>query len=547
MTDFDHASDMPDELTGGDRGPESPASASPHSDDTESTPVREEPQPEAASELTEHVAPKRAARSGKRSAAKSARPRTRRPSRAKVVPHLTPAERVARGKAARADVGRSVHGEWESPSNRRDPVDLLEEQAATRVQELVPIRYGRMLVSPFTFFRGAAYLMASDLAKAPRTGLHVQLCGDAHLSNFGVYAAPDRRLVFDVNDFDETLPGPFEWDLKRLVASFAVAGRDRGFSAKQRQTINRAVTEAYRKAMRSFAGMDTLALWYARIEVDQIVELFRQQAGKKQRKQADRDIAKARTKDSLAAFAKLTHLVDGEPRIVSNPPLIVPVEELVQPGTRSSHGEFLHGLVRSYWETLPGDRRRLLERFRYVDSARKVVGVGSVGTRAWILLLLGRDEGDPLFLQAKEAQASVLEPFLGKSAFPEHGQRVVEGQQLTQAASDIMLGWLRVTDLEGVDRDFYIRQLWDSKGSADVEKMNPKSMRIYAEVCGAALAMSHARSGDAIAIDSYLGRSDRLDQALATFAETYADQNAKDYEALEATVASGRVKAETGV
>jgi uncharacterized protein (DUF2252 family) len=546
MNDVDHASDTPDELTGGDRGPESPAGASPDGDDTESTLVTAEPPSEAASEPTEQ-APKGAARSGKRSSAKSTAPRTRRASRAKGVPHLTPAERVARGKAARADVGRSVQGEWKPPSNRRDPVDLLQEQATTRVQELVPIRYGRMLVSPFTFFRGAAYLMAADLADVPRTGLQVQLCGDAHLSNFGMYAAPDRRLVFDVNDFDETLPGPFEWDLKRLVASFAVAGRDRGFDAKQRQTINRAVTQAYRKAMKSFAGMDTLALWYARIEVDQIVELFRPQAGKKQRKQADREIAKARTKDSLAAFAKLTHLVDGEPRIVSNPPLIVPVEELAPPGTRSGHGEFLHGLVRSYWETLPGDRRRLLERFRYVDSARKVVGVGSVGTRAWIVLLLGRDESDPLFLQAKEAQASVLEPFLGKSAFSEHGQRVVEGQQLTQAASDIMLGWLRATDLEGVDRDFYIRQLWDSKGSADVETMNPRSMRIYATVCGAALARSHARSGDAIAIASYLGRSDQLDRALATFAETYADQNAKDYEALEAAVASGRVKAETGV
>jgi uncharacterized protein (DUF2252 family) len=540
MTEYDHSTETPEGLTGGDRGPEPEplADASPVGDDAES---------ETASEPAEQVAPKRASRSAKRSAAKSAQPRTRLPSRAKVVPHPTPAERAGRGKAARADVGRSVHGEWESPSNRRDPVNLLEEQAATRVPELVPIRYGRMLASPFAFFRGAASVMASDLADVPRTGLQVQLCGDAHLSNFGIYAAPDRRLVFDVNDFDETLPGPFEWDLKRLVASFAVAGRDRGFDAKQRQTINRAVTSAYRRAMKTFAGMDTLALWYARIEVDQIVELFRSQAGKRQRKQANRDIGKARTKDSLAAFAKLTHLVDGEPRIVSNPPLIVPVEELVQPGTRGGHGEFLHGLVRSYWETLPGDRRRLLERFRYVHSARKVVGVGSVGTRAWIVLLLGRDESDPLFLQAKEAQASVLEPFLGKSVFSEHGQRVVEGQRLTQAASDIMLGWLRATDLDGVDRDFYVRQLWDSKGSADVETLNPKSMRIYAKVCGAALAQSHARSGDAIAIDSYLGRSDRLDRALATFAETYAEQNAKDYEALEAAVASGRVEAETGV
>jgi uncharacterized protein (DUF2252 family) len=389
--------------------------------------------------------------------------------------------------------------------------------------------------------------MASDLAEAPRTGLQVQLCGDAHLSNFGAFASPDRRLVFSVNDFDETLPGPFEWDLKRLVASFAVAGRDRGFDAKQRQKINRAVTQAYRRAMKSFAGMDTLELWYRRIEVDEISRLFRQQAGKKQRKQADRAVAKARTKDSLKAFAKLTHLVDGEPRIVSDPPLIVPIEELVQPGEQGGLDESLHDLYRSYRETLPGDRRRLLERFRYLHAARKVVGVGSVGTRAYIVLLLGRDESDPLFLQIKEAEASVLEPFLGKSAFSQHGQRVVEGQHLTQAASDIMLGWLRATNLDGVERDYYVRQLWDSKGSVDVDTMNPKSLRMYAQLCGAALAKSHARSGDAIAIASYLGGSDATDRALSAFGEAYAEQNDLDYDALKAAAASGRVKVEVGV
>jgi uncharacterized protein (DUF2252 family) len=495
----------------------------------------------------ESSAPRRASRAPRKPAAKGSTPRGARPSRAKGIPHLTPGERVARGKKARAEVGRTGLGEWAPPSNRRDPVDLLEEQAATRVEELVPIRYGRMLVSPFTFFRGAAYLMASDLAEAPRTGLRTQLCGDAHLSNFGAFASPDRRLVFDINDFDETLPGPFEWDLKRLVASFAVAGRDRRFDAKQRQTINRAVTQAYRKAMKGFAGMDTLELWYARIEMDEILQVFRQQPGKKQRKQADRDVAKARTKDSLKAFSKLTQLVDGEPRIVSEPPLIVAAEELVQPGEQGGLDEHVNGLIRSYWETLPGDRRLLLERFRYVHSARKVVGVGSVGTRAWIVLLLGRDESDPLFLQAKEAEASVLEPFLGKSAFSQHGQRVVEGQRLTQAASDIMLGWLRVTDLDGVERDYYVRQLWDSKGSADVETMNAKSLRMYAQLCGAVLAKSHARSGDAIAIASYLGGSDAADRALSAFGEAYADQNDRDYEALKAAVASGRVKAELGV
>jgi uncharacterized protein (DUF2252 family) len=544
MNNFDHPTHMP-EPTGDHRAAEPSAVTSPsRADEIESTPVLEGPPSEPASEPTQPPTPGRAAQSGKRPAAK--RPRARH-SKAKVVPHLTPAERAARGKAERAEVGRSAHGEWQPPSNRRDPVDLLEEQAATRVPELVPIRYGRMLVSPFTFFRGAAYVMASDLARLPRTGLDVQLCGDAHLSNFGAYAAPDRRLVFSVNDFDETLPGPFEWDLKRLVASFAVAGRDRGFDAKQRLTINRAVTSAYRAAMKDFAGMGTLALWYARIDVEQIVQLFSQQASTKQTTQLERDVAKARTKDSLKAFAKLTHLVDGEPRIAGDPPLIVPVEDLLQPGEREGLDEFLHGLVRSYRQTLPGDRRRLLERFRYAHAARKVVGVGSVGTRAWIVLLLGRDEGDPLFLQVKEAEASVLEQFLGKSAFAEHGQRVVEGQQLTQSASDIMLGWLRVSDADGVERDFYVRQLWDEKGSAAVEAMSAKSMRTYANVCGWALARAHARSGDAIAISSYLGKGDKLDQAMASFAESYADQNERDYQALVDAVDSGRVTAETGL
>ncbi len=562
MTDDDHTGETAD--TAADwmratREPERPEHASPHGDDAGPAPAGEHPRPEAEpasaeppaptalSPVAQSPSPKRAPRSPRQPAAKSSAPRGRRPSRAKVVPHLTPAERAARGKAARAEVGRSVHAEWSSPANRRDPVDLLEAQASTRVQELVPIRYGRMLVSPFTFYRGAACVMASDLSGGPRTALEVQLCGDAHLSNFGVYAASDRRLVFDINDFDETLPGPFEWDLKRLVASFAVAGRDRGFGAKQRQAINRAVTRAYRTAMRDFAGMGTLAVWYARIDADEIVQLFQRQASKKQTARIDRNVAKARTKDSLAAFAKLTHLVDGEPQIVGDPPLIVPVEDLVPPRDGGSLEEFLHGLIRSYRQTLPGDRRRLLERFRYVHAARKVVGVGSVGTRAWIVLMVGRDESDPLFLQAKQAEASVLEPFLRKSAFSHHGQRVVEGQQLTQAASDIMLGWLRTTDVENVDRDFYVRQLWDSKGTAAIETMNPKMMATYANVCGWALAKSHARSGDAIAIASYLGSSDALDRALSAFGESYAEQNDLDYQALKTAAASGRVKAEIGV
>ena len=460
-------------------------------------------------------------------------------------PHLTPGERAARGKAARAEVPRSVHGEWQPASDRRDPVELLEEQAATRLPELVPVRYGRMLVSPFTFFRGAAYPMAADLADAPRTGLHVQLCGDAHLSNFGVFAAPDRRLVFSVNDFDETLPGPFEWDVKRLVASFAVAGRDRGFDAKQRKLINTTVTRSYREAVKAFAGMRNLDLWYARIQLEDLERAARRGTAK-QRKRFETNVAKARTKDNLKAFTKLTEIVDGEPRIAGDPPLIVPIEDVAPPADHDRLDDYLRGVMRSYRRTLTADRRSLLERFRYVHAARKVVGVGSVGTRVWIMLLLGRDRDDPLFLQFKEGETSVLEPFLGKSRFANHGQRVVEGQRLMQAAGDIMLGWIRAEDPAGQSRDFYIRQLWDGKGSALVELMDPQAMTIYAELCGRTLAKAHARSGDAIAIASYLGGGDRFDRALASFAETYADQNERDYRALREAARSGRVAAETG-
>jgi uncharacterized protein (DUF2252 family) len=462
------------------------------------------------------------------------------------VRHLTPAERAARGKAARAEVPRSVHGEWQPASDRRDPVELLEEQAAARVPELVPLRYGRMLVSPFTFFRGAAYPMAADLAGAPRTGLEVQLCGDAHLSNFGVFAAPDRRLVFSVNDFDETLPGPFEWDVKRLVASFAVAGRDRGFDERQRKSITTTVTRSYRAAMKAFAEMGNLDLWYARVQLEDLERAARR-GNAKQRRRFEKNVAKARTKDSLRAFAKLTEMVDGEPRIVSDPPLIVPIEEIVPPADHHRLDDYMRGVIRSYRRTLATDRRRLLERFRYVHAARKVVGVGSVGTRAWIMLLIGRDRADPLFLQFKEAQTSVLEPFLGESTFANHGQRVVEGQRLMQAASDIMLGWIRVDGQDGVKRDFYIRQLWDAKGSAIVEAMSPRTMTIYAGMCGWTLARAHARSGDAVAIASYLGGGDRFDRALAAFAEAYADQNERDYDALAGAAASGRIRAETGL
>ncbi len=460
------------------------------------------------------------------------------------VAHFTVAERTARGRAARADVPRRSHAAWEAAPNRSDPVELLEEQAKSRVEELVPIRYGRMLVSPFTFYRGAAYIMAADLADMPRTGLHAQLCGDAHLSNFGIYAAPDRRLVFDTNDFDETLPGPFEWDLKRLVASFAVAGRDRGFDQKRREPINLAVTRSYREGMAEFASMRTFDLWYSRIDVDAAFASLAPQVSAKAVARAERTTAKARTKDSLAAFKKLTRVVDGEPRIVSDPPLIVPISELF---TDDQAIEAARHVIREYRRTLQGDRRHLLERFRLVDAARKVVGVGSVGTRAFIILFLGHDDDDPLFLQMKEAQASVLEPFLGKSAFRNHGQRVVEGQRLMQAASDTMLGWIRAKGIDGVERDYYLRQLWDAKGSAMIEVMEPKTMAAYAQLCGRALARAHARSGDAVAISAYLGTSDAFDRALASFAESYADQNERDYAALKAAVDSGRIEAQTGL
>ena len=401
-----------------------------------------------------------------------------------------------------------------------------------------------MLVSPFTFYRGAAYIMAADLAGLPRTPLRAQLCGDAHLSNFGVYAAPDRRLVFDTNDFDETLRGPFEWDLKRLVASFAVAGRDRGFGEDRRRAINLAVSRSYREAMTRFATMRTLDVWYSRIDIEDVFARLSSEVSAKVVKRAERNEAKARTRDSLAAFRKLTCVVDGEPRIVSDPPLIVPIPELF---TDEQAMEATRLVIREYRRTLQDDRRHLLEHFRLVDAARKVVGVGSVGTRAFILLFLGRDDEDPLFLQMKEAQASVLEPFLGKSSFASHGQRVVEGQRLMQAASDTMLGWIHVTGFDGVERNFYLRQLWDSKGSALIDAMEPRTMEAYATLCGETIARAHARSGDAVAISSYLGKSDAFGRALADFAEAYADQNERDYAALKAAADSGRIAVEAGL
>ena len=467
--------------------------------------------------------------------------------RTRDVQQFTPSERAARGKDARRDVPRSVHGEWQPGAMRRDPVDLLEEQGETRLAELGPIRYGRMLASPFAFFRGAAYLMAADLADGPRTGLHAQLCGDAHLSNFGIFAAPDRRRVFSINDFDETLPGPFEWDVKRLAASFAVAGREGGFSDAERRAVTTTAVRQYREAMATFAEMRNIEVWYTRLDLAGILEHFRRTASGKQMKRLHANVVNANTKDSLRALSKLCRTVDGELRIVGRPPLVTPIEDVL-PGAERAHLEdVVRRMIRAYRRTLPRDRRNLLESYRYVHAARKVVGVGSVGARTWILLLVGRDHDDPLFLQFKEAQMSVLEPFLGKSHFTQHGQRVVEGQRMMQAAPDILLGWERIVTIDGQKRDFYIRQLWDSKGSADVELMDPAALEAYGRICGWTLARAHARSGDRVAIAGYLGNGASFDRAMASFAETYADQNERDYRTLQEAVGSGRVAAEPGV
>jgi uncharacterized protein (DUF2252 family) len=475
---------------------------------------------------------------------------TRSPARKPVrtVAHLSPDERVARGKAARNEVPRASHGRWEPATNRPDPVALLAEQAESRVPELVPIRYGRMMVSPFTFYRGAALIMATDLSTTPRSGLITQLCGDAHLSNFGVFASPERKLMFDINDFDETAPGPWEWDVKRLAASFEIAGRDRGFSAQERHSIVAAGVAEYRTRMRQAADMRNLDVWYAHIDVDALFGQLKSQATGKERAKAAANIAKARTRDSMQAFSKLTHEVDGQRRIVSDAPLIVPIEDVAPAGSdlEQLEGE-LRQLIQSYRSTLETDRRRLLEDFRYVHAARKVVGVGSVGTRAWVLLMIGRDEQDPLFLQAKEAQESVLERFVGKSQYRNHGERVVAGQRLMQAASDIFLGWQRVTGMDGQVRDFYLRQLRDWKGSAEVDTMAASLMALYSRICGATLARAHARSGDRIAIASYMGRGDTFDEAIADFSSAYADQNERDYQALVDAVSSGRITAQSGL
>ena len=456
------------------------------------------------------------------------------------------AGRAEWGRAARRRTPRSIHATWTPAADRTDPVALLEEQAATRVPELVPIRYARMMVSPFTFYRGAALIMAADLAGTPDSGITVQLCGDAHLSNFGVFGTPERKLVFDVNDFDETLPGPWEWDLKRLAASFEVAGRYRGFSDADRRAINQEVGRGYRSWMRLAAESPVLFTWYDQLDAEQLDEFVRtarqaDRVGAKQVKRTDAALAKARTKDSMSAASKLVTTVDGELRIAADPPLIVPIEDLSGHAREDDENE-MRELLRTYQATLPLARHPVQD-FTYLHMARKVVGVGSVGTRAWILLLRGRDDADVLLLQAKEAEASVLERFLPPSEYENHGERVVRGQRLMQAASDIFLGWQRATGVDGADRDFYVRQLHDWKGAADPEVMVPSGAKLYAAICGETLAHAHARSGDRVAIAAYLGASDRFDVTIAEFASAYADQNDRDYAAFKDAVASGRLEA----
>ncbi|MFD3808961.1 DUF2252 domain-containing protein [Streptomyces sp. NPDC058619] len=462
----------------------------------------------------------------------------------RAVPASTPEERAAYGKEARRRAPRSEHAVYRPSPDRSDPLAILEAQSLARVPELVPIRYSRMSESPFRFYRGAAAIMASDLAGSPDSGITAQLCGDAHLLNFRLLASPERRLMFDINDFDETLPGPWEWDVKRLSTSLVIAARANGFDDAERARIVRSAVRSYRGAMRGFAGMGNLDVWYAKIDADRLEALTTGQLDKGGRKKLTRAMAKARTHDTLQVFDKLTELVDGRPRIAADPPLLVPVADLLPDVERSALERRFRGLLERYGLTMATDRRVLLEDYRLADVARKVVGVGSVGTRCWILLLLGRDGRDPLFLQAKEADTSVLAAHVGASRYRNQGERVVSGQRLMQAASDIFLGWERVDGIDGKQRDFYIRQLHDWKGIAMPETMSPGQLETFGEVCGITLARAHARSGDRIAIAAYLGRGEVFDRALVAFAEAYADQNERDHNILVDAVSAERLPAQ---
>ena len=473
------------------------------------------------------------------------------------VAHPSIDERRTKGRTAREKAALSSHTGWQPADNRPEAVALLEEQNLTREQDLVPVRHGRMMASPFTFYRGAAKIMAADLKDTPTAGLNVQLCGDAHLSNFGVFASPERTLLFDLNDFDETLPGPFEYDVIRMAASFTIAARNNGYTKADIRAATMASVTAYREAMIQFAEMGNMAIWYARLSEEDVMSGVRTIAAaargkkdaaqaKKGEKTARRTAEKARTRDSLQALDKLGELVDGRYRIVSQPPVVVPARDLEAMYGYSADQiqEMVHGEFRAYRMTLQDDRRRLLERFEIVDMARKVVGVGSVGTRAFIVLLQGRDARDPLFLQVKEATTSVLEDHLPKSRFRQPGERVVQGQRMMQAASDIYLGWTKGVE---AGRFLYWRQLRDMKGSAEVELMTPLGLSFYGGLCGWTLARAHARSGDPVALAEYLGKSDKFDRSITDFSERYAEQNDRDYQAFEQAIQSGRLQAIQGV
>lgn len=460
-----------------------------------------------------------------------------------------PEERARFGKAARSRVPRETHAALDLPPDRPDPVDLLEMQAGSRLPDLVPVRYGRMLASPFAFFRGAALPMASDLSATPTTGMTVEACGDAHLSNFGVYASPERRLVFDINDFDETLPGAWEWDVKRLAASAEIAGRDNGFTPKQRRKLVVTAVRSYREALRSFSRMTSQQVWYARLDVEDMLAERGDAVSGRMRRNIDEQMAKARSRDSIQAVARLTQMVDGRRRIISDPPLVVPIGELADREEGSAaFVPLISGLLKQYRQTLYEDAGELLGRYQLADMARKVVGVGSVGTRCWIILMLGASHADPLFLQVKEAEESVLSAHHGPGSHEHQGQRVVSGQRLIQASSDVFLGWVRMEHgVDGRPHDYYVRQLRDWKMSADIQKMSAGWMRRYLGFCGWTLARAHARTGDRFAMASYLGASDVFDEAIADFAASYADQNERDYSALAKAAKSGRITAQTGV
>ena len=460
---------------------------------------------------------------------------------------LQSGESAERGRAARTATPRSAHGDWAPSPGRTDPIAVLKAQASSRLQELLPIRYGRMLVSPFTFYRGAAAVMAADLRTTPVSGIVVQACGDAHISNFGGFAVPDRRLVFGPNDFDETLPGPWEWDVKRMAASVEIAARDVGLSVERRRRLVTACVREYREGMRGFADESHLDVWYDRLNASELVARFGGRLGRKGRIVFANHFVKARQKTSLRAVTKLTERVDGELRFRHVPPLLVPLREAFDKDDPEGQADYVQGLMRGYADSLDEDRRYLFGTYRFVDMARKVVGVGSVGTRATVFLLVGRDGKDPLVLQAKEAQASVLEPHLGASEFANHGERVVRGQRISHAASDIFLSWTRSLDLNGKQHDFYVRQLWDWKASIELSTMSESGLHAYTRACGWSLARAHARSGDRLAIASYLGAGPNFDEAITRFSTAYADQNELDHQRLAEAVAAGEVPALTGI